>query len=304
MTWKFGRRTAVVALALLVANCADAPKPKPVGRVDNKSMRAAPQVETQAAALVGFVRQAGEVGPTFSGPSSVSAAVQVGAAYEPKQLEAGLIGLAAVAALQDPAFVAGVRKSAAREGSQALARRIANDPTAAAKLPGASGAAGRARGALARQGSVLTQRGEAIRATSYSIQKQAWSKAKVSDASGRLSRAKAAGKAARRVGADDQAQLYRAAADAGVRSGGNSAVVSRGVAAAALSVVGDEKAAARMLAEPRAGMCVRMAKLNYHQCLASAGPYYEDIYCLGRHAIQETGQCVTQAAGAARLASR
>jgi len=49
---------------------------------------------------------------------------------------------------------------------------------------------------------------------------------------------------------------------------------------------------------------VRMAKLNYHQCLASAGPYYEDVYCLGRHALQETGQCVAQAGGAARLASR
>jgi hypothetical protein len=303
MNWKFGRRAAVLALALLVASCAETPRPGPVGRVD-KGPRAASQVEAQAAAFIGFVRQAGDVGPGFSNASAVSAGVQAGAAYEAKQLEAGLIGLAAVAALQDPAFVTGVRKTAAKEGPSALARRLASDPAAAAKLPGASGAAGRARGALARQGSILTQRGEAIRSTSYSIQKQAWSKAKVSDAKGRLSRAKAAGNAPRRAGSEDQAQLYRVAADASVRSGGNSAVVSRGVAAAALSVLGDDRAAVRLLAEPRAGMCVRMAKLNYHQCLASAGPYYEDVYCLGRHAIQETGQCVSQAAGNPRLASR
>ena len=58
------------------------------------------------------------------------------------------------------------------------------------------------------------------------------------------------------------------------------------------------------LSEPRAGMCVRMAKLNFHQCLASAGPYYEDLYCLGRHAMLETSSCVSQAASGAKLASR
>ena len=76
------------------------------------------------------------------------------------------------------------------------------------------------------------------------------------------------------------------------------------MAAAALSILGDEKSAVRMLAEPRAGMCVRMAKLNFHQCLASAGPYYEDLYCLGRHAMLETSSCVSQAASGAKLASR
>jgi hypothetical protein len=43
-------------------------------------------------------------------------------------------------------------------------------------------------------------------------------------------------------------------------------------------------------------MCLRIAKLNYHQCLASAGPQYEDIYCLGQHAMIDPGQCVVEAA--------
>jgi hypothetical protein len=41
-----------------------------------------------------------------------------------------------------------------------------------------------------------------------------------------------------------------------------------------------------------------MAKLNLYQCLASAGPQYEDIYCLGQHAMIDPGQCVADAAHA------
>jgi len=49
------------------------------------------------------------------------------------------------------------------------------------------------------------------------------------------------------------------------------------------------------MTEPKAAMCLRLAKLNLYQCLASAGPHYEDIFCLGQHAMIETGQCVVDA---------
>ena len=49
------------------------------------------------------------------------------------------------------------------------------------------------------------------------------------------------------------------------------------------------------MSEPRAGQCLRLAKLNLYQCLASAGPHYEDIYCLGQHAMIDPGQCVVDA---------
>jgi len=303
MELQIGRRAAVLAVSLLAAGCVTTSAPRPTGRAEAPTP-ATPQVQTQAAAFTGFMRQAGAINPTFSNPAAVSASLQAAAAYEPKQLEGGMIAFAAMAALQEPAFVTGVRKTAGREGSQALARRIIANPAATLALPGASAAAGRARGALARQASTLTARGDAVKAASYSIQRQAWARAKVTDAPGRLSRVKALGRAGYRVTDADQAQLRRALLEGGSRGGGSSPVVAHGLAAAALSVLSDERAAGRMLAEPRSGMCVRMAKLNYHQCLASAGPYYEDIYCLGRHAMLETSSCVAQAAQGTRLASR
>jgi hypothetical protein len=65
---------------------------------------------------------------------------------------------------------------------------------------------------------------------------------------------------------------------------------------AALRALGEGGRARTLLREPRSGMCLRMAKLNFHQCLASAGPYYEDIYCVGLHALADTGRCVEAAA--------
>ena len=40
-----------------------------------------------------------------------------------------------------------------------------------------------------------------------------------------------------------------------------------------------------------------MSKLNLYQCLAVARPWYEDMFCLGVHAVTDTGECIAKAAG-------
>jgi hypothetical protein len=294
MLWKDGGRICALASALTLAGCvtASAPPPGPTA-----GLRIPAPLAAQAGVFAGYARKASAMPASFSGPEAVGEGLAAGAAYEPKQLEAGLVAFTAVAALQDPAFVNGVKR-AGRDKS--LGRRLAARPETALTLPGAAGAADRARAALMRQSFLLTGRGQAIKAASYTVQRKAWARAKVADPSGRLSRVKAISRAVYHSDGDDQAQLYRAVADAGSRGGGSSAVMSRGLAAAALTVLGDPRGAAGLLSEPKSGSCLRLAKLNLYQCLASAGPYYEDIYCLGQHALIETGQCVAEAAGASR----
>ena len=46
------------------------------------------------------------------------------------------------------------------------------------------------------------------------------------------------------------------------------------------------------------GYCFNMTKLNLYQCLSVARPYYEDMYCLGLHAMADTGKCVISSIGA------
>jgi hypothetical protein len=86
------------------------------------------------------------------------------------------------------------------------------------------------------------------------------------------------------------------------------AIEARALALAAESVLGHAQGADRdrltpLLSEHDSAFCLKMAKLNLYQCMAVAGPQYEDIYCLGQHAMYDTGQCVDQAAHGAGASS-
>ena len=239
------------------------------------------------------MRHARGIDAGFSGPADVAQALQTGASHEPHELEAGMIAYAALAALQEPRFVAAVR--AERDRGE-LARRLAADPEAALAIPGGEAAGARASGALYAQGASLSGEGEKVKHAAYSVQRQAWAKANVSDPAGRLSRVKRNSSESYRPSREDAGELRLALASSSQRrAGAPSAVVARGVALAALSVLGEDGRARALMSEPRTGSCLHMAKLNLYQCLASAGPHYEDIYCLGQHAMIETGQCVVAA---------
>src|SRR5207302_3509902 len=143
----------------------------------------------------------------------------------------------AMAALQEPAFVQGVQ----RQGRSAdLARRLSADPSLALQLPGGQAAAGRASAALLRQGESLADNGERVKHAAYKVQHQAWSKTKVANPGRRLAEVKRISATGYRPEAGDAARLHAAVAEGGRRGGGASPVVARGVALAALSVLGEE----------------------------------------------------------------
>jgi hypothetical protein len=297
----FGLAVALAALA----GCATTPPPsRPHARQSAPAPSAAPMdraLAAQAGAFEGFMRHASGIDASFSGPGEVAQALQTGAAYEPKDLEAGLIAYAAMAALQEPRFVAAVR---AGRGQGDLARRLAANPQTALDLPGADAAAGRASGALYARGDALADEGKKVKQAAYSVQHQAWSKANVPDPAGRLSRVKRISAAGYQPSREDAGRLQTSLSEGSRRAGAPSPLVARGVAVAALSVLGEDGKARNLMSEPRAGMCLQLAKLNLYQCLASAGPHYEDIFCLGQHAMIDPGQCVVDAtkAPATRLA--
>jgi hypothetical protein len=78
--------------------------------------------------------------------------------------------------------------------------------------------------------------------------------------------------------------------------------VIRGLAIAALAALGEagDKNLDQLLAitaEPNISTCMNLSKLNLYQCLAVARPHYEDVFCLGQHAMMDTGRCVIKASG-------
>ena len=298
---------AAVACAMALSGCATAPKPGKVARAapPPTAGRASAPVDrdlaAQASAFESFMRHARDIDAQLAGPAEVSQALQTGAAHDPPELESGMIAYAALAALQEPRFVAAVR---AEHDRGELARRLAADPRTALALPGGDQAGARASGALYAQGAALSGEGEKVKRAAYSVQHQAWSKAPVADPAGRLSRVKRISAEGYRPSREDPARLQAALSEGPRRGGASSPVVARGVALAALSVLGEDGKARNLMSEPRSSSCLRLAKLNLYQCLASAGPHYEDIYCLGEHAMIEPGQCVVDATRATPAPAR
>ena len=267
-------------------------------------VRAAPAVREQppgalslaarASAFEAFMRHARRIEPAFGGPGDVAQALQTGAAHEPHELEAGMITpMPPWPPCREAAASSPLRRadhSATSPATPPPTRRPGARPARGADAPQA-----RASGALYAEGSALSGEGVKIKRASYSVQHQAWATAKVPDAAGRLSRVKRLSSEAYRPAREDAAELQMSLAGAARRSGAPSPVVARGVALAARYLLGETPQGANQMSEPRTTSCLHMAKLNLYQCLASAGPHYEDIYCLGQHAMIDPGQCVVEA---------
>jgi hypothetical protein len=165
---------------------------------------------------------------------------------------------------------------------------------------------------MRRQGDGLMTAGTKVKQSAYDVQHSAWSKDDVQNPDVRLAGVKTLS-ATRLAPAREETDkllkvvLAEQAAAAYAEDGQPSPVVSRGLALAAIAVLGQagEDSADRLaplLAEEKDGECLKMAKLNLFQCLAVAGPHYEDIFCLGQHAMMDTAQCVIAASGAPRPA--
>jgi hypothetical protein len=276
-------------------------------------------VVAAASAFETYTRGAVTIPATFENGGGVAEALSKGAAYQPEQLDAGMIAYGAIAALQEPAFIDGVRRATRDVPREVLVARLENDPESVIEIEGVGAAAGRAQSALLKRAAPLSVTGKAVKQAAYDVQRQDWSKDPIADTAGRLARIKAMSAAFFNPGDDDAGRLIQAATapregvDRGFGGGGEGGAVFtpvtvRAAALAALALLnaaGDENIADldNVMSDEKSGSCMKMAKLNLYQCLAVAGPHYEDVYCLGQHALSDTAQCVSDAVGGPRAAA-
>ncbi|HEY1425769.1 MAG TPA: hypothetical protein VGF50_03775 [Caulobacteraceae bacterium] len=266
-----------------------------------------------AGAYDDYMRQAASITPAaLSDAGNVGQALRAGAAYEPAQLRIGMVSYGAIAALTDSAFVADVRRAGATpEGRYALLAKIFSNPKVVLEFADGARAAAIAKQAMMSGGLRLYDAGNAVRLAAYSIQHQPWSLQPVPDLSTRGDAIKRLSNSPRPTpGSETQTLDLMIAGEtpngAGLEAatGRRTDLVVRAVALAALASIGqatDEDA-------PRLGWltddyyvdhCLAEAKLLLFECLAVARPNYEDVFCLGQHAMKDTGACVTIGAGGA-----
>ena len=325
-------QTALVASAVLLSSCASDPPPAPIPVAVVPPAAPPPppvalsrSVLEEASAYRTYVNRAAGISAAFANGPAVQQSLMAGVAYEPKQLLRGAIAYSALVALQSPQFVASVRTFAVDPaGRRDLAQKLLRDPNYASVLPSAANAAGLISATLAADGAKVRRAGDLVKQAAYDVQRQTWSKAEVIGRDARLAQAKMLSTQTIAPPAEDVTLLSTAvngrdAAGVSVLGVGGeamappyTAVVSRGLALAALAALGEaalpenQEGVQALLDETSSSFCLNMSKLNVYQCLSVAKPYYEDVFCLGVHVLQDTAQCITKAAGnppAATLAS-
>jgi hypothetical protein len=272
-------------------------------------------VAQAASVYLAFTRDVQSIRGGFETPEAVQAALRRSAAYQPDQLSRGLVAYASIVALQSPEFVAGVRQYAVdRATRETLAADIAADPRYASYLPGAPEAAGLIMATLRTDILALGQAADSVESDAYAIQaaydpRQTWGRSEVADREGRLAGAKALSAQAMLPSAEDAQRLLEAArlgqglttASGDPRRPPYPPVVANALAIAALAALGQAGPEARpttdrLQTEAVSQGCLAMSKLNLYQCLAASRPSYEDIYCVGRHAIRDLAVCTSGAA--------
>lgn len=309
-------RLALPALfaAALLASCSAAPPPviapPPPPPAPAPTVSLSPKLVGMASAYRHYMVRTTGIAADFADGQGVARSLQTGAAYEPAQMVRGAMAYAAVVALQDKSFVDGVRTYAKdRTQRQQVAYEILKDPAYALGLPGAASAAGLVSAAIGGDGQRLYDQGKAVKQAAYDIQRQPWSKVDVADRDDRLTGAKTLSSAAMLGDVAETTRLQQAAQGAGgldltpaAAAAPYTPTVVRGLAIAALAALGEAgdanvETVLGLMNEPNVGRCMNMSKLNLYQCLAVARPNYEDVFCLGQHAMMDTGRCMIKAAG-------
>lgn len=300
---------AVVTISLLSA-CAEPPPPPPPPPPAPPPISLAPKVIEQASAYRYYINRASAISPTFVDGPGIAEALRTGAAYEPKQFLQGAIAYGAVVALQDTAFVAGVKQYVGTEEQRrTIAYEIMKDPAYVVGIQGSGSAAGLVVKALADDGGKFYEAGKTVKQAAYDVQKQPWSKVEIAGRDLRLSQTKALSATPVVGDVAETARLQQAALGGG--SLGLTAspaappftpVVIRSLSIAALAILGyggesNVGTLDALMVEPNTTSCANMAKLNLYQCLAVAKPYYEDVFCLGQHGMMDTARCVIKASG-------
>ncbi len=298
---------AALALATPLLSACGPERPAPtIAPSKPPEVTVGPRIVDQAGAYRNFIDRVSAISPSFANGGMVAKAVEAGSAIEPGQIMQGAIAYGAIVALEDAAFVEGVRAQAIGEVQrQQLADSLAANPYNVLAIRGSGEAASRVALVLAEDGQRLYDAGKAVKQSAYDVQRQAWSKAEVANRTGRLATAKSLSA----VQFDsDLAETDLRAHAAGRRPAGGpveapySQSVVRAVAVAAMAILGHaggmrNETVGAVMQDPNIGGCARMTKLNLNQCLAVSKPYYEDIFCLGQHIMMDSGRCVIRAAG-------
>ncbi len=247
-------------------------------------------------------------------------------AHNSKDLSAGWVAYAALVAADTPAFREALQKEVASKkkvngltGIDAFNAKLAQDPTYPRQLDGANEAIERVLAMTTHDAARFTALGESFKAQAYAMQKTSWGKSKIPASATRLSDAD---DFARRRGAALAPQIasvtekgvtspslasanpawkpdWGTGAGSGRPDDNAQATLSRVMNLAARYATSgvNAKSVAIYARNDKSDSCLSFAALTLKQCIAATRAPYEEAFCLGEHALNDTASCIGWVAG-------
>jgi hypothetical protein len=132
------------------------------------------ELVSAATAFQQYMAGAAKIDSGFADSDAVAHGLKTASAYEPNQIEEGMVAYGAIVALQDERFVAGVERAAGRGDDRTVfAEQLVQDPSRATQVDGADEAGRRIEAALGERANALFSAGAQVKAAAYSVQHQA-----------------------------------------------------------------------------------------------------------------------------------
>ncbi len=279
-------------------------------------------LERVAADYVRFRQDVAEIEATpFNSAETTREAHRRLSAHESQQLSAGWVAYAALVAADTPAFREALEKEmSSNKKSKSFLAALAKDPSYPRQLDGADEAVSRVLSMTTQDASRFATLGEAFKEQAYAMQKTSWGKSKIPASSTRLSDAESFARSRPAATMPALASTTEKGVTApGLASGdanwnpewGKSAgsgrmtepnaqvIMNRVLHLAARYAIGgvNEKMVAAYAKNDRSNSCLSFAHLTLKQCIAATRAPYEEAFCLGEHALNDTASCIGWVAG-------
>lgn len=249
-------------------------------------------------------------------------------AHTAEELSRGWVAYAALVAADTPAFrealekeISSRKKVNGLSGADAFFAKLAKDPAYPRQLAGADEAISRVLAMTKHDAARFATLGEAFKEQAYALQKTSWGKAKIPTGSVRLSDAESFARSRPSATAPTFASVTEKGVTSPSLASVNSAwnpdwgkdvgsgrmtepnaqvIMNRVLHLAARYSVGgvNAKTVDVYAKNDKSNSCLSFAALTLKQCIAATRAPYEEAFCLGEHALNDTASCIGWVAGA------
>ena len=248
-------------------------------------------------------------------------------AHDADDLSRGWVAYAALVAADTPAFrkalekeVSSKKKVNGMSGADAFFAKLSADPSYPRQLKGADEAISRVLAMTTHDAARFTALGEAFKEQAYAMQKTSWGKSKIPASAARLSDAETFARSRPSATAPSLASTTQKGVTAPSLASANEAwnpdwgkdtgsgrmtepnaqvIMNRVMNLAARYAVGgvNMKTVEVYAKNDKSNSCLSFAALTLKQCIAATRAPYEEAFCLGEHALNDTASCIGWVAG-------